>query len=223
MVLEKTLESPLDCKEIQPVHTKGDQYWVFFGRTDVEDETPIVWPPDVKICLIWKDPDAGKDWGQEEKVTTEDEMAEWHCRLNAHEFVWTPGVHDGQGGELHFMGSQRVGHDWVTELNWSFIFSRILFKLTNFYVIIIWEKKKNYFKKHEWFLPVKMFWQRQLLEQEKFDSEIIFISHKLKKSHCSFQSLEKKLISIQIHTPQILYLTNIPVSITFSKVSYVFL
>ena len=74
VVLEKTLESPLDCKEIQPVHPKGDQSWVFIGRTDVEAETPIVWPPDVKSWLIWKDLDAGKDWGQEEKGVTEDEI-----------------------------------------------------------------------------------------------------------------------------------------------------
>ena len=77
-VLEKTLESPLACKEIQPVHPKGDQSWVFIGRTDVEDETPILWSPDVKSWLIWKDPDAGEDWGQEEKGTTEDEMVGWY-------------------------------------------------------------------------------------------------------------------------------------------------
>ena len=78
MVLEKTLESPLDCMEIQPVHPKGDQSWVFTGRTDAEAETPIFWPPDVNSCLIGKDPDAGRDWGQEEKGTTEDEMVKWH-------------------------------------------------------------------------------------------------------------------------------------------------
>ena len=78
VVLEKTLESPLDCKEIQPVHPKGDQSSVFIGRTDVEAETPILWPPDVKSWLIWKDPDAGKDWGQEEKGMTEDKMVGWH-------------------------------------------------------------------------------------------------------------------------------------------------
>ena len=97
-VLEKTLESPLDCKEIQPVHPKGDQSWIFIGRTDVEAETPILWPPDVKSWLIWKDPDAGKDWGQEEKGTTEDEMAGWHHWLDGHEFGWTPEVGDSQGG-----------------------------------------------------------------------------------------------------------------------------
>ena len=84
VVLEKTLESPLDCKEIQPVHPKGDKSWVFIGRIDVEAETPILWPPDVKKWLIWKDPDAGKDWGQEEKGTTEDETVRRHHRLNGH-------------------------------------------------------------------------------------------------------------------------------------------
>ena len=98
MVLEKTLESPLDCKEIQPVHSKGDQSWVFIGRTDVEAETPIFWLPDAKSWHIWKDPDVGKDWGKEEKGTIEDEMAGWHHRLVGHEFEWTPGDGDGQGG-----------------------------------------------------------------------------------------------------------------------------
>ena len=86
MVLEKTRESPLDCKEIKPVHAKGDQSWVFIGRTDAEAETPILWPPHAKSWLIGKDADAGRDWGQEEKGTTEDEMAGWHHRLDGHEF-----------------------------------------------------------------------------------------------------------------------------------------
>ena len=98
VVLEKTLESPFDCKEVQPVHPKGDQSWVFIGKTDIEAESPIFWPPNVKSWLIWKDPDAGKDWGQEKKGTTEDEMVGWHHRLNGHGFGWTPGVGDGQGG-----------------------------------------------------------------------------------------------------------------------------
>ena len=85
MVLEKTLESPLDCKEIQPVHSKEDQPWVFFGRTDAKAETPIFWPPREELTH-WKTPDAGRDWGQEEKGTTEDEMAGWHHRLHGHEF-----------------------------------------------------------------------------------------------------------------------------------------
>ena len=86
VVLEKTLESPLDCKEIQPVHPKGDQAWMFTGRTDAEAETPILWPLHVKSWLTGKDPDAGRDWGQEEKRTTEDEMAGWHHWLDGHEF-----------------------------------------------------------------------------------------------------------------------------------------
>ena len=86
VVLEKTLESPLDCKEIQPVHPKGDQPWVFIGRTDAESETPVLWPPHSKSWLTGKDPDAGRDWGQEEKGTTEDEMAGWHHRLDGHGF-----------------------------------------------------------------------------------------------------------------------------------------
>ena len=97
VVLEKTLESPLDCKEIQPVHPKGNQTWTLIGRTDAEAETPILWSPDAKNWLIWEDPDAGKDWGQEEKGMTEDEVVRWHRRLNGHEFEWTPGVGDAQG------------------------------------------------------------------------------------------------------------------------------
>ena len=109
----------MDCKKIQPVHPKGDQSWVFIGRTDVEAETPILWPSHVKNWLIWKDPDAGKDWGQEEKGTTEDETAGWPSPtqwkwvwVNSRSWWWT-----GRSGVLRFMGSQRVGHDWVTELN----------------------------------------------------------------------------------------------------------
>ena len=98
VVLEKTLESPLDCREIQPIHLKGDQSWVFIGGTDIEAETPKLWPPDTKSWLIGKDTNAEKDWGQGEKEATEDEMAGWHHRLNGHEFEWTPGVGDGQGG-----------------------------------------------------------------------------------------------------------------------------
>ena len=98
VVLEKTLESPLNCREIQPVHPKGDQFWVFIGRTDVEAETPILWPPHVKSWLIGKDSDAGRVWGQEEKGMTKDEMAGWHHQLDGHESRWTLGVGDGQGG-----------------------------------------------------------------------------------------------------------------------------
>ena len=95
VVLEKTFESPLDCKEIQTVHSEGDQPWDFFGRTDAKAETPVLWPPHVKSWLIVKDSDAGRDWGQEEKGTTENEMAEWHHQLDGCESEWTPGVGDG--------------------------------------------------------------------------------------------------------------------------------
>ena len=98
VVLGKTLENPLDCKEIQPVHPKGNQSWIFIGRTDAKTETPILWPHDAKNWLIGKDPDAGKDGKQEEKGTTEDEMVGWHHQLNEHEFASTPGGGNGQGG-----------------------------------------------------------------------------------------------------------------------------
>ena len=119
VVLEKTLESPLDCKEIQPVNPKGDKPWVFIGRTDVEADTPILWLPDAKSWLIWKDPDAGKDWGQEEKGTTEDEIVGWHHRLTGDEFEETPGVGNGQGG-LACCGPQGCEESDMTErLNWT--------------------------------------------------------------------------------------------------------
>ena len=98
VVLEKTLESPLDCMEIKPVHPKGDQSWIFIGRTYAEAKAPIPWPLDAKSWLTEKDPDAGKDWGQEKKGATEDEMLGWHHRLNGHEFEQAPGDGEGQGG-----------------------------------------------------------------------------------------------------------------------------
>ena len=119
VVLEKTLDCPLNCKEIQPVHPKRDQSWVFIGRTDVEAETPILWPPYAKSWLILKDPDAGKDWGLEEKGTTEDKMVGWHHRLDEHGFGWTLGFCDGQGG-LACCGSWGYRESDMTEqLNWT--------------------------------------------------------------------------------------------------------
>ena len=119
VVLEKMLKSPLYCKEIQPVYPKGDQSWVFTGRTNVEAETPVLWLPDVRSWLIWKDPDAVKDWGHEEKGMTEDEMVGWHHWLNGHGFGWTLGVGDGQGG-LAFCSSWGC-REWDTTewLNWT--------------------------------------------------------------------------------------------------------
>ena len=119
VVLEKTLESPLDCKEVQPVHSKGDQSCVFIGRTDAIAETPILWPPHVKSWLIGKDADAGRDWGQEEKGTTEDEMAGWHHRLDGREFEWTPAVCVGQGGLACCSLWGRKELDTTEWLNWT--------------------------------------------------------------------------------------------------------
>ena len=117
-MLENTLESSLDYKEIQPVHSEGDQSWDFFGRNDAKAETLVLWPPHAKSWLIGKDPDAGRDSGQEEKGTTEDEMAKWHHRLDTHEFGWTLGVGDGQGG-LACCGSWGCNESDTTEwLNW---------------------------------------------------------------------------------------------------------
>ena len=117
VVLEKTLEGPLDCKEIQPVHSKGDQSWDFFGRTDAKAETPVLWPPHAKSWLIGKDSDAGRDWGQKEKGTTEYEMVGWHHRLDAHEFGWTLGVGDGQGGQACCGSWGRKESDTTERLN----------------------------------------------------------------------------------------------------------
>ena len=119
VVLEKTLESSLDCKEIQAVNPKGDQSWVFIGRTDVEAKTLILWPPDAKSWLTGKDPDAGKDWRQEEKGTTEDGMVGWHHRLNGHGFGWTQGVGDGQGGLACCGSRDRKELDTTERLNWT--------------------------------------------------------------------------------------------------------
>ena len=120
VMLEKTLERPLDCKGVQPVHPKGDQSWTFIGRTVAEAEAPVLWPPEAKGWHIGKGPDAGKDWRQEENGKTEDEMIRWHHWLSGHEFDQALG--DGEG-----QGVAKVGHDLVTELNddsyvnWTFI------------------------------------------------------------------------------------------------------
>ena len=126
----RRLLSPLDCKEIQPVHSQGDQPWVFFGRNDAEAEIPVLWPSHAKSWLIGKDSDAGRDWGQEEKGMTEDEMAGWHHRLDGHEFEWTPGVGDGQGGLACCNSCGCKESDTTEWLNWTeLIFFFIFFSI----------------------------------------------------------------------------------------------
>ena len=119
VVLEKTLEGPLDCKEIQPVHPKGNQSWIVIGRTDAEAESPIFWPPYTKNWLIAEDPDAGKGLRQEEKGTTEDEMVGWHHQLDGHEFAQAPGVGDGQGGLSCCRPCSHNELDTTEQLNWT--------------------------------------------------------------------------------------------------------
>ena len=118
VVLEKTRESPSDCKKIKQVNPEGNQSWIFIGRTDAEAETPILWPPDAKNWLFGKDPDAGKDWRQEERGTTEDEMVGWHHRLNGHEFEQAPGVGDGQRSLVCYSPWGHKESNTTEQLNW---------------------------------------------------------------------------------------------------------
>ena len=136
MVLDKILESPWDCKEVKPVNSKGNQSWIFTGRTDAEAEAPILRPPNEKNWLTGKDPNAGKEWRQEEKGMTEDEMVEWHHRLNGHEFEQAPGVGDGQGGLVCCSPWGRKDLDTTEWLNW----------LTELMDV------ENFKKQHDWYL-----------------------------------------------------------------------
>ena len=145
VVLEKTLESPLDCKDIQPVHSKGNQSWVFIGRSDAKAETPVLRPSDVKSWLIGKDPDAGKDWGQKEKGTTEDEMAGWRYWLDGHEFGWTPGVGDGQGSLACCDSWGCKESDMTERLNWIELKYVVMVCATNM------TKIKSFFSHHCFF------------------------------------------------------------------------
>ena len=154
VALEKTLESPLDCKEIQTVHPKGNQSWIFIGRTDAEAKTPILWLPDAQNWLIGKDPDGGKDWRQEEKRITEDGIVGWHHWLNGHEFEQVPEVGDGQGS----LGCcspwvHRVGHDWVIELNWESCDVCTKKPFTCKGILMMFTNVKGTCKKHWQFLP----------------------------------------------------------------------
>ena len=142
----------LDYKEIQPVHPKGNQSWMYFGRTDVEAETLVLWPPHAKSWLIWKDPDARKDWRQEEKGTTEDEMVGWHHQLNGHEFGWTPGVGDGQGSQecCSSWGCKEL--DMTEWLNWTeHVLNFFFWMLTCIIHFILSGNSLEYVYKHVWF------------------------------------------------------------------------
>ena len=140
VVLGKTLESPLDCKEIQPVHSKGDQPWDFFGRSDPKAETPLLWPPHAKSWFFGKDSDAGRDWGQEENGMIENEIAGWHHWLDGRESEWTPGVGDGQEGLVRCNSWGRKESDMTERLNWTELNSLSLvitcIKLISFFSVI---------------------------------------------------------------------------------------
>ena len=165
VVLEKTLKSPLDSKEIKLVNPKGNQSWVFIGRTDAKAETPILWPPDTNNWLTGKDPDAGKDWRQEEKVMTKDEMVVWHHQLNEHDFEQALGVGDGQGSLACYSLWGRKESDiseWLywTELMWRYMKLNMLFSTNNFlfytnkksqeiqHMLVISSRSTNIFQKH---------------------------------------------------------------------------
>ena len=135
VVLEKTLESPLDCKEIKPVHPKGNQPWIFFGRTDAKVEALIIWPPDAKSWLTGKDPDAAKDWRLEEKGMTEDEMVGWHHRCDGHEFEQAPGVGDGQGSLACRSPWGRKESYTTEQLNWT---DKFLWEIVLWHLYFTW-------------------------------------------------------------------------------------
>ena len=138
VVLEKTLESPLDCMEVKPVSPKGNKPWKFTGSIDAEAEAPTLWPPDAKSWLIWKGPDAGKDWRQEEKGAMEDEVVEWHQWLNGHGFESTPGDGEGQGSLAWYSPwGHRAGHNWVTEQKQQQLSLRFDNKLLKIFACVI--------------------------------------------------------------------------------------
>ena len=144
---KRLLESPLDCKEIKLVNRQGNQSWIFIGRTDVEAETPVLWLPDAKSWLIWKDPDPRKDWGQEEKGTTEDEMVGWHRWLNGHEFEQAPEVGDGQGSLACCSPRGRKESDTTEQLNWTFGKLCLAIWRMTFHVNLLKSFKEKYIEK----------------------------------------------------------------------------
>ena len=147
VMLEKTLDSPLNCTEIQPVHPKGNQSWIFIGRTDVEAETLILWPPDVENWLIWKDPDAGKDWRWRRRGNG-DEKVGCHHRLNGHEFEQALGVGDGQGSlACCSRWCRLLRHTWVTELNWTELYICLYLSNVDFALLIsLWHTSLHFHK-----------------------------------------------------------------------------
>ena len=147
VVLEKTLESPLDCKDIQLVNPKENQPWIFIGRTDAEAETLILWPPNAKNRLIGKDPDAGKDWGQEEKGSTEDEMVGWYHRVDGHEFEQALGVIDGQGSLACCSPCGCKEPDTTEQLNWLTDHVNTSYFYKGHQIIIIWKRGPTVFEK----------------------------------------------------------------------------
>ena len=146
VVLEKTLENPLDFKEIQPVYPKGNQSWIFIGKSDTEAETPILWPPDLKNWLAGKSPDAGKDWRLEEKGMTEDEMVGWHYQLNGHEYEQAPRVGDSQGSLVCCSPCGHKELDTTEQLNWLKQYSQILMWIFVITFSLMFSGKTNNFK-----------------------------------------------------------------------------
>ena len=189
VVLEKTLESPLDCKEIKPVHPKINQSWICIGRTEYEAEAPILWPPDTENRLIGKDPDAGKDWKQGEKEMTENEMVWWHHQLNGHEFEQTPGVADGQGSLTWCSPWGRKEWDMTEWLNWT---EPIIYIHTHKHIhprISQW---------WWWFLfPFYSFW-KSIKVLIFFPPEIVNIIFTIRKDHKYFH--ERKMIKYNSET-----------------------
>ena len=160
VVLEKTLESPLDCKEIKPVNPKENQPWIFVGRTDAEAETPILWPPDAKNRLIGKDPDAGKDWGQEEKGMAEDEMVGWYHWVDGHEFEQAPGVTDGQGSLACCSPCSCKESDTTEQLNQLTDHVNAIYFYKGYQIILIWKRGSTVFEKpfHTFVLIPLLLW-----------------------------------------------------------------
>ena len=151
-MLEKTLESPLDCKEIQPVHSEGNQPWDFFGGNDAEAETPVLWPPHAKSWFTGKDSDSGKYWRQEEKGTTEDEMAGWHHWLDGCKFEWTPGAGDGQGGLACCDSWGYKESDTTERLNWTEL--KLWYIIQSFFFFFFWWFRKMNGIITQWFWNV---------------------------------------------------------------------